>query len=81
MGKPDGAMFSANLRVSGDLIAQGRNILAELDDIKKRAIFNGDKMVLHPNGKSKDQCSDIGRVHTCDSADGNNWSLATIEKK
>jgi len=35
MGKPDGAMFSENLRVNGDLIVKGRNILAELDDLKK----------------------------------------------
>ena len=57
------------------------NLINVTNDIKNRAIFNGDKMVLHPNGKPKNECSDIGRTHTCNSNDGNAWSLATIEKK
>ena len=87
MGKPDGALFSANLRVSGDLIAQGRNILAELDDIKKRAIFDTDKIsaIMAPrrsDGNTEDNkhlCYDFGSHGRTTCMD--RWSTIILRKR
>ena len=87
MGKPDGAMFSQNLRVSGDLIVKDRNILAELDDIKKRAIFDTDKVSAimaprRPDGNTEDNkhlCYDFGSQGRKNCMD--RWTTIILRKR
>ena len=80
MGKPDGALFSQNLRVSGDLIVKDRNILAELDDIKNRAIFQKDVIsaIAKPQNNGE-MCHDFGNGKStwCD----NSWSVVQLFKR
>ncbi len=71
---------TGNLAVQGDLTVQGRNILAELDNLNKNAILNNQKISAKPLNDIGN-CFDFGSQGRT-SCDGNaGWSTVQIYKR
>ena len=70
-------LAGGGFRVNGPLIVNKIDILNLIDEIKKYAIFNDDKIVFHPTNDNSGGCVDIGRSQECSTS----GSTAPIVKR